>query len=499
MPKRLDHKIRALILLSTLPCSYTALAQEPIWVINAYRQTGTGSTPEAACRDYASKWHVYFYRLGRSTGWNYVPPRYQCWIYSHPENIPDSIFYQGEIFLSDGACPSAKTFDPILGECISPAGAPRENKICNATQNTSANLAQVLADVDTGNNFQPETDITTSDFSFKRFYNSSTGTWRHGYSSHLKIEDWRITLTEFDGKIINFERDGDSAKNSIELAARLVKQQDSWIYTSANNTKQVFDMLGRLTLQQSPDQTTLHFSYTENSTIIETERAGRFTLKSDANHQPLQLESSGLSIAYEYMDGKLIRVRRSDAPDTPRIYHYEDQRDTNLLTGITDERGIRYATWTYDNHGRAISSEYAGGGNRSSVSFNTDGSTTTTNALGKRTTYRFQTIQGMRRISAIEGEPSANCPNSNSTFTYDDRALMKTRTDNKGNVTTFDYNDRGLEVSRTEAFGTPQARTVTTTWHPTLNLPLTVTEADRITTYTYDNHGRQLTKHVDTQ
>jgi YD repeat-containing protein len=83
---------------------------------------------------------------------------------------------------------------------------------------------------------------------------------------------------------------------------------------------------------------------------------------------------------------------------------------------------------------------------------------------------------------------------SNSAFTYDARGLLKTKTDNKGFVTSYDYNDRGLEISRTEATGTPQARTTTTTWHATLNLPLTVTEPGRVTTYTYDAQGRQLSQ-----
>jgi len=181
-----------------------------------------------------------------------------------------------------------------------------------------------------------------------------------------------------------------------------------------------------------------------------------------------------------------------------RVYHYATEPYSNLLTGITDERGIRYATWTYDDQGRAISSEHAGGAEKVTVAYNADGSSTVTNALGKRTTYRFQTIQGIRRITAIEGEPSANCPNSNATFTYDDRGLVKTRTDNKGNITTFDYNGRGLEVSRTEAYGTPQARTVITEWHPTLFLPVTITEPDRTTRYSYDVQGR-LTGQATTQ
>ena len=74
---------------------------------------------------------------------------------------------------------------------------------------------------------------------------------------------------------------------------------------------------------------------------------------------------------------------------------------------------------------------------------------------------------------------------------------MCIRDSNKGIVTTYDYNDRGLEVTRTEASGTAQARTVTTEWHPSLYLPLAVTEPDRITRYQYDAQGRQLSRTVE--
>ena len=165
-----------------------------------------------------------------------------------------------------------------------------------------------------------------------------------------------------------------------------------------------------------------------------------------------------------------------------------------LLTAIIDERGVGYAAWTYDEQGRAISSEHAGGTEKTLVSYNADGSTTVTNPLGKQTTYQFQTIQGVKHITSIQGEPSPGCPLSNSTFTYDDRGLLKTKTDNKGNLTTYDYNDRGLEISRTEAASTPQARTTTTTWHPEFFLPITVTEPGLVTTYSYDAQGRQLSQ-----
>ncbi len=106
---------------------------------------------------------------------------------------------------------------------------------------------------------------------------------------------------------------------------------------------------------------------------------------------------------------------------------------------------------------------------------------TIVNPYGRKTTYHFQFIQGIKYITSIEGEPSPNCPSSNSTFTYDDQGLLTSKRDNNGNLTTYQYNARGLETSRTgtEAAGTAQARTITTDWHPTLFLPVQVSEPGR--------------------
>ncbi|AVO54911.1 hypothetical protein C7A17_19790 [Ectopseudomonas mendocina] len=192
-----------------------------------------------------------------------------------------------------------------------------------------------------------------------------------------------------------------------------------------------------------------------------------------------------------------VSFRSSQTSDLQsRKYHYESIYGSQLLTGITDERGVRYSTWTYDPQGRATSSEHSSGADKVSIIYSNDDSSTVINPLGQRTVYRFADFGGVRRITAIEGEPSPNCSSSNSIFTYDERGLLKTRIDNKGNRTTYEYNSRGLEVSRTEASGTPQARTVTTAWHPELFLPVTITEPDRITQYTYDSQGRQTSQSI---
>lgn len=209
--------------------------------------------------------------------------------------------------------------------------------------------------------------------------------------------------------------------------------------------------------------------------------------------QPVQLTVGRLSINYVYdTTGRLTQVDRQYLDShSVEYYRYESPVSSKLLTAVVDVNGRVLAQWTYDSSERALSSEHANGAEKVSLIYNADGSTTVTNEYGKKTIYRFQVIQRINRITSIEGEPTPNCPYSNSTFFYDAQGLLKTKTDAKGNLTTYDYNNRGLETSRTEASGTPQARSIVTEWHPTLFLKTKVTEPDRITTYQYDAQGRQ--------
>ncbi|PAU58928.1 hypothetical protein BZL42_12040, partial [Pseudomonas indica] len=177
-------------------------------------------------------------------------------------------------------------------------------------------------------------------------------------------------------------------------------ESSGWVYTSPTNEKLLFNSSGRLTRRQWPSGyfQALTYSGTYNRTITITDFLGQaLTVTEDALHQPLTLTADGVSIAYGYSaDGKQLQTvtKNQNGQTLVRRYHYEDPRNPKLLTGITDERGIRYATWTYDDQDRAISSEHANGAEKVTLSYNADGSTTVTNELGKQTVYRFQTIQG---------------------------------------------------------------------------------------------------------
>lgn len=332
--------------------------------------------------------------------------------------------------------------------------------------------------------------------SFSRRYDSGTGDWSHNYDYRLVEEKDRISISHPNGKKKSFSVEEGSYRAMDTDRANLIKALNQWIYITDGKQTLTFDDAGSLIefkMHGIPQKiTTLH-----GVTTVSDLYQNKLTFTVDDRRQPRMAQVGDIKIAYEYEKKQLIRVTKS-SPEGIAIqeYAYNDPRDAKLMTSMTDQRGIPYATWTYDNAGRVISSEHAGGAEKTSVAYYDDDSTTVTNELGKSTTYRFTYINGVKRITTIEGEPTPHCPKSNSTFAYDTQGFLKTQTDNKGNITTFEYNDKGEESSRTEANGTPEARTILTEWHPTFSLPTAITEPHRITRFTYDDQGRQLSQTV---
>ena len=123
-----------------------------------------------------------------------------------------------------------------------------------------------------------------------------------------------------------------------------------------------------------------------------------------------------------YFDDNLTSVAYAEGAQTPtsntptRTYHYEvdealyrgrsaQRYAGKMLTGITDERGVRFATWDYalsfqdgrhsTNYFHAISSENAGNDTYTLDNASNAGSTSVTNPLGKTTIYTYETINGV--------------------------------------------------------------------------------------------------------
>lgn len=337
---------------------------------------------------------------------------------------------------------------------------------------------------------------------FALHYNSAKLFWSNSYSEHLTEFTIRTYVTLADGRIISFM--GTSGRmTSKETADILQKGVGEWTLFRETGEKLHFDNYGQLKKVVWPDdELVVTRTHTPMTTTVTSRYGESVTFVRGGNGNLVSLQAPQVNASFEHYTDKITRINKAvGGISSSMTLHYEGTHK-GLLTGITDERGVRYVTWAYDEQRRPILSDSSTEGGATQIQYNPDGSVTVTNPLGKRSAYTFQTFinargsAGVKRVTSIQGEPSPNCPSSNSIFTYDARGLLKTKTDNKGNVTTYAYNERGLEISRTEASGTPQTRTITTEWHPDFFVPVKITEPDRITQYTYDSQGQQTSQSI---
>lgn len=365
-----------------------------------------------------------------------------------------------------------------------------------------------------GNKYQSETDYRAGGvfpLTVSRTYNSATNNWRFFQKIEYVSEGVTVNVVRSDGKGRPFRKEGGVWVTDADIVGKLTATEDgsdnitSWTYTTGNDRIENYDAQGRIlsvtersglsyTYSYQPDNITVTHS-NGNTLVYHLDSEGRVSGFTDPDNRDYQ---------YSYdAEGRLTSITfpdatPSDTTDNPRrLYHYEDSRFPHALTGITDENGNRFATWSYDDEGRAVSSEHANGVDKTTLTYNADGTTTVTNPLGKQTTYHFTTIQGVRKVTQVEGHPTASCQGANKAYSYDANGNIASKTDWNGVTTTYTYDmARNLELSRTEAVDTPQERTITTEWHTDFRLPIKITEPGRVTEYSYDAQGRQLSSKV---
>jgi RHS repeat-associated protein len=273
--------------------------------------------------------------------------------------------------------------------------------------------------------------------------------------------------------------------------------QTGWKLKLADDSTENYTLAGSLTsiTTRAGLTTTLTYNGTNQLTTVTGPFGHKLTFTYDTSgHVSTMTVPDDGRFTYGYdVHGNLASVTHPDS--TTRFYHYQNTTYPDLLTGLTDESGNLFESWTYDSQGRATSSQHAGGADLTKVTYTNGTSTTVTDARGNVHTYTLTTQYNLVKPTAISG---VDCGCSSGVgakaFTYDANGFVSSMTDFDGNVTTFVHNALGEETSRTEASGTPLARTITTTWSTTFHLPTKIVEPNRTTTFTYDANGNLLTK-----
>jgi YD repeat-containing protein len=404
--------------------------------------------------------------------------------------------------------------------------------------------------IGTGNKFQVETDLPAvgaNGLSLVRYYNSGRpaydrtlgGYWQHTYTRRIIVNAARnkVTYTRNDGKQLVFSLVSGVWTSDADVADRLLAIADSngqqtWrLLVASTEDTESYDAGGRLISIQSRSGLTQRLTYADGTngsvtgnggfvldaagnpttSILPTglllrvaDHFGRtLTLGYDAFSRVVKLtDPAGGDYLYTYStptsQANLTSVTFPDGRQRQYLYNEPAQTGgANLpfaLTGIVDENGVRFATYSYDNLGRATQTVHdAGGSNADRYQLRYDISgvqTTVIDPLGTARTDTFQSILDVYKNTGQTQPAASGTGPASSATSYDANGNVASYTDFNGNLTNYSYDlARNLETSRTEAFGTPQARTISTQWHPSFRLPVRVAEPLRITSYVYNGGG----------
>ncbi len=344
---------------------------------------------------------------------------------------------------------------------------------------------------------------------------SEMNSWTQGQAPSIttEVEVGGLVIKRLDqgnGHSILFYGIGEgivTLKSSRPELGTLVHIDGETLRMLKNGASQVFDTAGNLKA---------NVSASGHSSAIVTNAAGQVTEVSNRFGQKLEVtynddglmdtlvDPAGLITRFAYNDQQnLERVTFPDGTpddlyDNPyKVYLYEDVRFPNFITGILDENGDRFATWTYNDQGQAITSEHYGAAEKVSLDYLDDSRTEITYRIDgtreRKEIRHHQVIGGSPRITRIEHTQCDGCTGADEVWVYNSAGQVTGHTDARSLVTEYSYDERGNRTRKVEAVGTAEERITDTEWHPTLSLPVRVTQGDLVTEYVYNDQNQVAT------
>ncbi|WP_227460705.1 DUF6531 domain-containing protein [Cupriavidus pauculus] len=494
------------------------------------------TTPQAACanQNWAGGGTEYTFVYSPEAG--YGP--YWCEPYingvPYPPGTPSSIRYNaGKWIKQTYTCfdPITRTYDPNWRQ----ASKTQWENQCAELPKATANACPVGNPVSplTGQKTQSEPPDFQSNgphpLVFQRTYRSDafqnlvmgsiSNAWFHNWQRLLNLQvnnsTPMIIARRGDGASFVFVPDGQQWKSSNGQTRDSIipgpneKGIGAWQYHVAEtDATEAYDAYGRLltVTERNGWSTTLTYS-----TIATSDAPGGAVglLMSVRNHFGVELkfsyDASNSLVALLTPDGKTIRYG-IDGNNNPMVVwpdqterHYNFGEDISgfksalpgRLTGITDELGVRYSRYNYNTStGSVTSEEHAGGVDKLTFSYGTNATLVTDgNALTR--SFNYQLSGKLRQPTGASGSSPIGDPFN--TIQYDTGNNVIRTVDRNGSDTRYSYDSLGRETQRIEGYGTADAKTTTTEWHPTWNLPLKIAAPSRVDYFSYDANGQVLT------
>jgi RHS repeat-associated protein len=365
----------------------------------------------------------------------------------------------------------------------------------------------------TGNKYEAQTDFVgapNTGLELRRYYNSmatvAAGAFGANWSSTFQrsisvVSAGSVVQANLaDGRVETFTYTSGAYVGDPDVVDRLYPvpasgTQTGWQLVRADDSVEAYTLAGLLSTitTRAGLVTTLTYNGSNHLITVTGPFGHTLTFAYDGSGRVIQMTvPDGGAYAYAYdANDNLVSVTYPSA--AVRQYVYAATNFPNSLTGIIDENGNPFATWTYEfTSGYAISSQHAGGADLTTLTYNSSGSTSVTDARGYVHTYVFSVVFGSVKPTAVTGVPVQDA--GGQAFTYDTNGFIASSTDWDGNVTTYTHDTRGDETSRTSAYGTANALAITTSWLSNFHLPSQSNEGNRTFNFAYDAHGNLLTK-----
>ncbi len=350
--------------------------------------------------------------------------------------------------------------------------------------------------------------VVRPDATIRRFTTTSTATPRT-WQGDVGTLDALVEVRDVSGVLTGWQyRTTDNSIEDYDLTGRLqtIKARNGWThaltYSTATTPAAVAPQPGLLIGVRNHFGRELKFVYDSQSRLVELlppgavagSVAGSATSPIRYVHDEPTSLGSGVPAR-----GQLTSVIWQDGH--ARRYHYEDARFPAALTGITDELGVRYATYAYDSYRRVQSEQHAGGVDRLDFAYSANQTTVTDYSTGTPSsrTYTFTNQGGVLRPTAVSA-PCTLCGNTALATTYDASGKKTKEIAHDDTVTFYAYDAKGRETERATFPSSYQSATtrpalgaasqvVSTKWHATFNLTTGIAEPGKVWAHTYNAKG----------
>ncbi len=335
-------------------------------------------------------------------------------------------------------------------------------------------------------------------------------------------------LATTDGRYIAFSGPNSAVTQNADINDRVTQVSvggvNEWQVRREDDSTELYNAAGSLLQRVERGGRTFTFTYSSSGQLLSQSDAFGHTISWQYNSQSqLSQMTDPAGGVYQYGYDGTGNVTGIVYPDeSTKTYSYNESADTggvNLpraLTGITDENGVRFATFQYKSQSEeafAVNTQHAGGVDNYSVTYDANAyygyaitSAVVTDPLGTNRTYSFSTGISYNEDVSLQQPAASGSGTVTESWSHDAHGNISQQTDFNGNITKYVYNlTRNLETSRTEAYGTSSVRTITTVWDANWRQPDLISVYSnstgtgtpiKTTAFTYDSLGNVLTKTI---